>query len=86
MLRSSLYVDGIIQDLKREISEHGTIEILIKEIKRIILQENEERVLLEKNKRMKMVAAELQKAISDRKMSSEKEEERLINKLNWTKV
>ncbi|KAL6254871.1 hypothetical protein P5V15_014213 [Pogonomyrmex californicus] len=83
--RDSSYVSGVIQDLKREISEHGTIDILTKEIEKITLREEQEHLLIEENKRMRTVVAELRKTIVDKKTANEREEERLTKKLTLTR-
>nr|XP_012231744.1 PREDICTED: IQ domain-containing protein G [Linepithema humile] len=83
--RDSLYVSAIIQELKQEISEHGTIEVLIKEIERVTSREEQERLLTEENGRMQTIVAELRKAIADKKTSSEREEELLTRKLTLTR-
>lgn len=85
-LHCSLYVSSIIEDLKREISECGTIDVLIKEIERITSQEEQEHLLIEENKSMQIIVAELRKAIADKKTANEKEEERLTKKLILTRV
>lgn len=85
-LRCSLYVSGIIQDLKREISGHGTIDVLTKEIERITSQEEQEHLVIEENERMQTIVAELRRAIADKKTANEKEEERLTKKLTLTRV
>jgi len=79
-------VSSIIEDLKREISECGTIDVLIKEIERITSQEEQEHLLIEENKSMQIIIAELRKAIADKKTANEKEEERLTKKLILTRV
>ncbi|KYM82012.1 IQ domain-containing protein G [Atta colombica] len=76
---------NIIEDLKREISECGTIDVLIKEIERITSQEEQEHLLIEENKSMQIIVAELRKAIADKKTANEKEEERLTKKLILTR-
>ncbi|KYQ56375.1 hypothetical protein ALC60_04783 [Trachymyrmex zeteki] len=81
----NLYVSGIIEDLKREVSEHGTIDVLIKEIERITSQEEQEHILIEENESMQIIVAELRKAIADKKTANEKEEERLTKKLTLTR-
>lgn len=86
MLHCSLYVSGIIRDLKREISERGTIEVLIKEIERITSREEQERFFLEENGKMQTIIAKLRKTIVDKKTSNEKEEESLTKKLTLTRV
>ncbi|CAL1684547.1 unnamed protein product [Lasius platythorax] len=83
--RDSLYVSGIIRDLKREISERGTIEVLIKEIERITSREEQERFLSEENGKMQTIIAKLRKTIVDKKTSNEKEEESLTKKLTLTR-
>ncbi|KAG5320442.1 DRC9 protein, partial [Pseudoatta argentina] len=85
LLQDSLYVSSIIEDLKREISEHGTIDVLIKEIERITSQEEQEHLLIEENESMQIIVAELRKAIADKKIANEKEEERLTKKLTLTR-
>ncbi|KAM0728670.1 Dynein regulatory complex protein 9 [Formica fusca] len=80
-----LYVSGIIQELKREISERGTIEVLIKEIEKITSRKEQERFLSEENERMQTIVAELRKTIVDKKTSNEKEEESLTKKLTLTR-
>lgn len=86
MLHCSLYVSDIIRDLKQEISEHGTIKVLIKEIEKITSEEEQESFLSEENGRMQIILAELQKKIADKKTSNEKEEENLTRKLTLTRV
>lgn len=86
MLHCSLYVSSIIRDLKREISERGTIEVLIKEIERITSREEQERFLSEENGKMQTIIAKLRKTIVDKKTSNEKEEESLTKKLTLTRV
>ncbi|XP_072745451.1 dynein regulatory complex protein 9 [Anoplolepis gracilipes] len=83
--RDSLYVSGIIHGLKREITECGTIEILIKEIEKITSQEEQEHSLSEENGRMQTIVTELRKTIADKKTSNEKEEESLTKKLTLTR-
>lgn len=85
-LHCSLYVSDIIRDLKREIHEHGTIDVLIKEIEKITSREEQDQVLIEENERMRTIVAELRKAISDRKAANEREEEHLTKKLTLTRV
>jgi len=82
----SLYVSGIIQDLKREISEHGTINVLIKEIERITSQEEQEHLLIEESERMQTIVAELRKTIADKKTANERKKECLTKKLTLTRV
>ncbi|KYN33980.1 IQ domain-containing protein G, partial [Trachymyrmex septentrionalis] len=84
-LRCSLYVCSIIEDLKREISEHGTIDVLIKEIERITSQKEQEHLLIEENENMQIIVAELRKTIADKKTANEMEEERLTKKLTLTR-
>lgn len=85
-LPCSLYVSGIIRDLKQEINERGTIDILIKEIGKITSREEQEHLLIEENERMQTIVAELRKAIADRKTANEMEEKRLTRKLTLTRV
>ena len=77
---------SIIEDLKREISEHGTIDVLIKEIERITSQKEQEHLLIEENENMQIIVAELRKTIADKKTANEMEEERLTKKLTLTRV
>lgn len=79
-------MSGIIQDLKREINEHGTIDVLTKEIEKITSREKQEHLLIEENERMQIIVAELRKTIADRKTANEREEERLTKKLTLTRV
>lgn len=79
-------MSGIIQDLKREISGHGTIDVLTKEIERITSQEEQEHLVIEENERVQTIVAELRRAIADKKTANEKEEERLTKKLTLTRV
>ncbi|EFN76088.1 IQ domain-containing protein G [Harpegnathos saltator] len=84
-LEIGLYVGNIIRDLKREISERGTIEILIGEIERITSQEEQERLLLEEHERMQTVVSELRKTIADKRTSNEQAEEHSTKKLILTR-
>lgn len=77
---------NIIRDLKREISERGTIEVLIGEIERITSQEKQERLLLEEHERVQAIVAELRKTIADKKTSDERALEHLTRKLTLTRV
>lgn len=86
MLNYSLYVSDIIEKLKREISERGTIEVLSKEIEKITSREEQERFVSEENERKQTTLAELRKTIVDKKTSNEKEEESLTKKLTLTRV
>lgn len=79
-------MSNIIRDLKREISERGTIEVLSGEIERITSQEKQERLLLEEHERVQAIAAELRKAIADKKTSNEEAKEHLTRKLTLTRV
>lgn len=81
MINCSLHVSDIIRDLRWEISKHGTIEVLIKEIERITSQEKQERLLAEEKARIQAIATELRKAIVDKKRSNQKEKERLTRKI-----
>ncbi|KAL0134621.1 hypothetical protein PUN28_001431 [Cardiocondyla obscurior] len=83
--QDSLYVCGIMQDLKREINERGTIEVLSKEIGRITSREEQEHLLIEENERMRTIVAELRKAIADGKVANEIEKERLTKRLTLTR-
>ncbi|XP_032682368.1 dynein regulatory complex protein 9 isoform X2 [Odontomachus brunneus] len=83
--QDSLYVGNIIRDLKREISERGTIEVLIEEIERITSQEKQERLLLEEHDKVQAIVDELRKAIADKKTSNEEAEEHLTRKLTLTR-
>ncbi|KYN03839.1 IQ domain-containing protein G, partial [Cyphomyrmex costatus] len=74
-----------IEDLKQEISEHGTIDVLTKEIEKITSEVEQEHLLIEKNESMQIIVAELRKAITDKKTANEKEEERLTKKLTLTR-
>lgn len=79
-------MSDIIRDLKQEIRERGTIEVLVKEIEKIASQEEQESFLSEENGRMQIILAELRKKIVDKKTSNEKEEENLTKKLILTQV
>lgn len=79
-------MSGIIRNLKEEISERGTIEVLIKEIERITSQEEKDRFLSEQNEKMQTIIEELRKTMIDKKTSNEKEEESLTKKLTLTRV
>lgn len=86
MLHCSLYVSDIIRDLKQEINERGTIEVLVEEIEKIASHEEQGSFLSEENGRMQIILAELRKKIVDKKTSNEKEEENLTRKLTLTRV
>lgn len=85
-LYCSLYVSNIIQDLKREISEHETIDVLTKEIEKITSREEQEHLLIEEDERMQTIVAKLRKTIADKKTANEREEERLTKKLTLIRV
>lgn len=72
--------------MKREINEHGTIDVLTKEIEKITSQEEQEHLLIEENERMQTIVTELRKAIADKKTANEKKEEHLTKKLILTRV
>lgn len=79
-------MSNIIQDLKREISEHETIDVLTKEIEKITSREEQEHLLLEEDERMQTIVAKLRKTIADKKTANEREEERLTKKLTLIRV
>lgn len=81
-----MYVADIIRDLMREISERGTIEVLIGEIEGIASREKQERLLLEERERMLTIVAELRKTIADKRASYEEREGRLTRQLTLTRV
>lgn len=80
-------MSGVIRDLRREISKHGTVDVLRKEIERkSTLREKQERLLAEENERTRAIAMELRARILDEKTSNEREKERLTSKLNSKRV
>lgn len=75
-----------MRDLRWEISERGTIELLIKETERMTSRQKQERLLAEENERIRAIATELERAIVHKKTSNEMEEEHLMSKLTSTRV
>ncbi|KOX70078.1 hypothetical protein WN51_04595 [Melipona quadrifasciata] len=77
-----LYMRKIMEKLKEEIREHGTFEVLTKEIEEIMTRQKEEEALLEEQERLRNAAAELQKTIAEKKLANEQEKRRILNELS----
>ncbi|KAK1128758.1 hypothetical protein K0M31_019910 [Melipona bicolor] len=78
----SLYMKKIMEKLKEEIREHGTFEVLTKEIEEIMTRQKEEEALLEEQEKLRNAAAELQKTIAEKKLANEQEKRRILNELS----
>ncbi|KZC12263.1 IQ domain-containing protein G [Dufourea novaeangliae] len=77
----SLYLQKIMEDLKDEVREKGTFEVLTKEVERLIAQEKEEETLRLETERLEKLAAELKKTIAEEKIANEEEKKRILNAL-----
>ncbi|XP_047348018.1 dynein regulatory complex protein 9 [Vespa velutina] len=75
----SLYIRRIMEELKEEIREYGSFDVLTKEIERIVTQRKKEETLFEEYTAMKKTAMELRQTIANEKMSNEAERTRLRN-------
>ncbi|OAD62186.1 IQ domain-containing protein G [Eufriesea mexicana] len=80
--QNSLYMMRIMEDLKEEIREQGTFEVLSKEIEKIVTREKEVEALLKEEKEVRRTAAELRKIIAERKVANEQEKRRILNELS----
>ncbi|KAK2585009.1 hypothetical protein KPH14_008538 [Odynerus spinipes] len=77
--KDSLYVRGIMEELKKEIRERGSFDVLTKEIERIVSRRKEEEALFEECAVMKRTATDLRRTLAEEKMSNEAERTRLRN-------
>ncbi|XP_076754148.1 uncharacterized protein LOC143425320 isoform X3 [Xylocopa sonorina] len=79
---NSLYMTKIMEELKEEIREQGTFEILTKEIEKIVSREKEEKTLLLEQERLTKTAVQLQKIIAEEKVANEQSKMRIHNELS----
>ncbi|CAL7952208.1 unnamed protein product [Xylocopa violacea] len=79
---NSLYMTKIMEELKEEIREQGTFEILTKEIEKIVLREKEEKALLLEQERLTKTVVQLQKIIAEEKVANEQSKKRILNELS----
>lgn len=77
----SSYVRKIMAGLKEEMRERGSIEVLTKEIEKLIERTKEERALLAKSEKLEKLVAELQKTIANERIANEEEKKRVLNEL-----
>lgn len=75
-----------MEELKEEIRERGSFDVLTKEIERIVTRRKEEEALFEECTAMKETAMELRQTLANEKMSNEAERTRLRNILLDLKV
>ncbi|KOC60931.1 IQ domain-containing protein G [Habropoda laboriosa] len=78
---NSLYIRRIMEELKEEIRDRGTFEVVTREIETILAGEKEEEALLTEQKRLGEAAAELQRIIEEESLANEKERRRLLMEL-----
>ncbi|KAG7202150.1 hypothetical protein KM043_015832 [Ampulex compressa] len=84
--QDSLYVRKVMEDLKKEIRDKGTFEVLTNEIESIIARENEERALFKETEELQKMAADLRKTLADEKIAHEAEKKRLTKELIETQA
>lgn len=68
-------------DLKEEIREKGTFEVLTREVEKLLGHEKGEEALRKESERLKNLAEELQRTIADEKIANEQEKRRMLNEL-----
>nr|XP_031826943.1 dynein regulatory complex protein 9 [Nomia melanderi] len=81
LYEDSLYLRKIMEDLKEEVREKGTFEVLTKEVEKLLGHEKEEEALRNESERLKNLAEELQRTIADEKIANEQEKRRMLNEL-----
>ncbi|XP_076377890.1 uncharacterized protein LOC117227569 isoform X2 [Megalopta genalis] len=84
---TDLYARKIMEDLKEEIREKGTFEVLTREVEKLLGQEKAEREeeeegpMREESERLEKLAEELRQTIGREKIANGLEEKRLPNEL-----
>ncbi|XP_043792977.1 dynein regulatory complex protein 9-like [Apis laboriosa] len=79
---NSLYVKRIMEELKIEIRERGTFELLTEEIEKIVTREKEEECFFKEEEKLRKSTAKLQRIIDERKIVNEQEKIRMLNELS----
>ncbi|XP_061931325.1 dynein regulatory complex protein 9 isoform X2 [Apis cerana] len=78
----SLRMERIMEELKIEIRERGTFELLTEEIEKIVAREKEEEHLFKEREKLKRITEKLQRIIDGRKIVNEQEKIRILNELS----
>nr|XP_034191272.1 dynein regulatory complex protein 9 [Osmia lignaria]XP_034191273.1 dynein regulatory complex protein 9 [Osmia lignaria] len=79
---SLLYIRKVMENLKEEIREYGTFEMLTNEIERITCHKKEEEALLQQQEELRKTVAELQKIIADEKIVNEEKKKCILYELS----
>lgn len=82
----SLYVRKLVEDLREEIREHGTFEVLTKEVEETIARKKEEEALRSEGERLEKLVEELQETIANEKIAHEEERRRILNEISTEQV
>lgn len=82
----SLRMERIMEELKIEIRERGTFELLTEEIEKIVAREKEEERLFKEREKLKRITEKLQRIIDGRKIVNEQEKIRILNELSKEQV
>lgn len=77
----SLRVKRIMEELKIEIRERGTFELLNEEIEKIVAREKEEECLFKEREKLRESTEKLRKIINEKKIFNEQEKIRILNEL-----
>lgn len=77
----SLRVKRIMEELKIEIRERGTFELLNEEIEKIVAREKEEECLFKEREKLRESTEKLRKIIDEKKIFNEQEKIRILNEL-----
>ncbi|XP_006569559.2 dynein regulatory complex protein 9 isoform X2 [Apis mellifera] len=77
----SLRVKRIMEELKIEIRERGTFELLNEEIEKIVAREKEEECLFKEREKLRENTEKLRKIIDEKKIFNEQEKIRILNEL-----
>lgn len=83
---NSLYTKRIMEELKIEIRERGTFELLSDEIEKIMRREKGEEAVFKEQEKLRESAKKLQGMIDERKIVNEKEKRRILNEVTKEQV
>lgn len=74
-------MERIMEELKIEIRERGTFELLSEEIEKIVTREKGEEAVFKEREKLRESAKKLQRMIDERKIVNEQEKRRILNEV-----
>lgn len=79
-------MERIMEELKIEIRERGTFELLSEEIEKIVRREKGEEAVFKEREKLRESAKKLQGMIDERKIVNEQEKRRILNEVTKEQV